>query len=258
MGMMAGTDKGREIRRYFLECEHQLKQLSQRPQTTVTNADIPSALEELEKLIISIRSHARAVHTCTHQPIDELLAKSLHSLSHNQLNAIASLIHQMQTLKQFAETDWTEPVQEETTVTNQAALAPVVTPLIPESNTQVVTEPLPKPDKLEVNQSYNHSITIQCNSVLYTTLPKGVEALHDRHDFTYSSVTDVIRAALKAYQDGMELSELVQPGKKKQTSIRLDDSLYQFYRSLPNQLRTQILERAIRTFIKNPEQKVNS
>ena len=92
------------------------------PQPTVTNADIPSALEELEKLIISIRSHARAVHTCAHQPIDELLAKSLHSLSHNQLSAIASLIHQMQTLKQFAETDWTEPVQEETTVTNQAAL----------------------------------------------------------------------------------------------------------------------------------------
>jgi len=43
----------------------------------------------------------------------------------------------------------------------------------------------------------------------------------------------------------------VQSGKKKQTSIRVDDSLYKFYKSLPNQMRTKIIERAIRTFIKN-------
>ena len=66
-----------------------------------TNVDLLSGLEELEKLIISIRSQARAVHTCAHQPVDELLAKSLHSLSHNQLSAIASAVHQMQTLKEL-------------------------------------------------------------------------------------------------------------------------------------------------------------
>ena len=64
-------------------------------QPVETISDIPTALEELERLIICIRSHARAVHTCTHQPMDELLAKSLHSLSHNQLSAIASVIHQI-------------------------------------------------------------------------------------------------------------------------------------------------------------------
>ena len=36
MGMMAGTEKGREIRRYFLECEHQLKQIAQKAQATET------------------------------------------------------------------------------------------------------------------------------------------------------------------------------------------------------------------------------
>ena len=72
-------------------------------QSTGNFTDLLSGLEELEKLIISIRSQARAVHTCAHQPLDELLAKSLHSLSHNQLNAIVKAIHQMQTLKQFAE-----------------------------------------------------------------------------------------------------------------------------------------------------------
>ena len=70
-------------------------------QSTGNPADLLSGLEELEQLIISIRSQARAVHTCAHQPIDELLAKSLHALSHNQLSAIASAVHQMQTLKEL-------------------------------------------------------------------------------------------------------------------------------------------------------------
>lgn len=103
----------------------------------------------------------------------------------------------------------------------------------------------------EPNNIYEHSITIQCNALLYTTLQNTVKALHTGNDFTYTSVTDIIRAALKAYQEGMELTEIDQPGKKKQTSIRVDDSLYKFYKSLPNQLRTKILEKAIRSFIKN-------
>lgn len=105
--------------------------------------------------------------------------------------------------------------------------------------------------KLESSNQYEHSITIQCNALLYNTLQNTIKALHTGNDFTYTSVTDLIRAALKAYQSGMELTELEQTGKKKQTSIRVDDSLYKFYKSLPNQLRTKILEKAIRTFIKN-------
>ncbi len=105
--------------------------------------------------------------------------------------------------------------------------------------------------KPESSTIYEHSITIQCNALLYNTLQNKIKALHTGNDFTYTSVTDLIRAALKAYQSGMELTELEQPGKKKQTSIRVDDSLYKFYKSLPNQLRTKILEKAIRTFIKN-------
>ncbi|MGB5636228.1 MAG: hypothetical protein WBM86_26090 [Waterburya sp.] len=103
----------------------------------------------------------------------------------------------------------------------------------------------------ESDNTYDHSITIQCNALLYTTLQNTIEAMHTGNDFTYTSVTDIIRAALKAYQEGMELTEIDRLGKKKQTSIRVDDSLYKFYKSLPNQLRTKILEKAIRTYIKN-------
>jgi hypothetical protein len=99
--------------------------------------------------------------------------------------------------------------------------------------------------------NYEHPITIQCNALLYTTLQNKIKALHTGNDFTYTSVTDIIRAALIAYQSGMELTELEQGGKKKQTSIRVDGSLYKFYKSLPKQMRTKIIERAIRTYLKN-------
>ena len=124
----------------------------------------------------------------------------------------------------------------------------------PKSNSGDNSLPISSPVELvksEPNNTYEHSITIQCNALLYTTLQNTIKALHTGNDFTYTSVTDLIRAALKAYQEGMELTELEQTGKKKQTSIRVDDSLYKFYKSLPNQMRTKIIERAIRTFIKN-------
>jgi len=70
------------------------------------------------------------------------------------------------------------------------------------------------------SKSYAHSITIQCNTLLYTTMQNMIKAMHTANDFTYTSVTDVIRAAIRAYQKGMELTELDQKGKKKQTSIR--------------------------------------
>ncbi len=97
---------------------------------------------------------------------------------------------------------------------------------------------------------YTHPITIQCNTLLYTTMQNMVKAMHTANDFTYTSVTDVIRAAIKAYQEGMELTELDEKGKKKQTSIRLEEDTYNFYKELPDQMRTKIIERAIRTFLK--------
>ena len=116
--------------------------------------------------------------------------------------------------------------------------------------TQPINSPV-KPAQPEPPKSYEHFITIQCNALLYSTLQNTIKAQHTGNDFTYTSVTDLIRAALLAYQSGMELTEIELPGKKKQTSIRVDDSLYKFYKSLPNQLRTKILEKAIRTYIKN-------
>ena len=98
---------------------------------------------------------------------------------------------------------------------------------------------------------FTHSITVQCNTLLYTTLQNMIISAHTAGDFTYSSVADIFRTALRAYKGGMQLTELEQAGKKRQTSIRVDEELHDFYRSWPSQLRTKILERVLRTFLKN-------
>jgi hypothetical protein len=72
-------------------------------QPVATATDLQLGLEELEKLIISIRSQARTIHIGSHQPADEILFKSLHSLSHHQLAAIAAAIQHLQMLKQVAQ-----------------------------------------------------------------------------------------------------------------------------------------------------------
>lgn len=66
-------------------------------------ADLLAEIEHLENLIISMRSQSRIFHTGSHQPADETLVKSLHTISHNQLNIINSTIQRLQKLKQVTE-----------------------------------------------------------------------------------------------------------------------------------------------------------
>ena len=73
------------------------------PKPAATPTDLQAELDELERLIISIRSQARTLHAGAHQPVDEILLKSLHHLTHQQLGLIASAIGQVQMLKQVSE-----------------------------------------------------------------------------------------------------------------------------------------------------------
>ena len=61
----------------------------------------------------------------------------------------------------------------------------------------------------------DQTITTQFNTLLYTTIRNMLESAHAAQDFTFTSVSDVIRAALQAYQEGMPLTELVEKGPKK-------------------------------------------
>jgi hypothetical protein len=77
-----------------------------------------------------------------------------------------------------------------------------------------------------------------------------IRSSHTAQDFTYASLADFIRVALRAYKDGMALTELDQGGQKLETSLRVDRDLWLFYKSLPGRMRSKILERVMRTFLK--------
>jgi len=119
------------------------------------------------------------------------------------------------------------------------------------SSSPVEISPNIQSNSTEDQPTYTHSISIQCNTLLYTTIQNWIKSAHTASDFTYTSVADVIRAALEAYRNGLELTELDENGSCKQTTIRVTTAQWQFYKQLPNQMRRKILERAIRTFIKH-------
>ncbi|MEM7773823.1 MAG: hypothetical protein AAF327_25380 [Cyanobacteria bacterium P01_A01_bin.37] len=95
-----------------------------------------------------------------------------------------------------------------------------------------------------------HSLQIQCNTLLYTTLQNMVMASHAAGDFRYTSVADVVREAIRSHKQGLPLTELAEKGRKRPTSIRIDQELLNHYKSWPKRLRSQILERVIRSYLK--------
>ena len=103
----------------------------------------------------------------------------------------------------------------------------------------------------EIQPTYTHSLSIRCNTLLYITIQNWLNTAHTAQDFSYTSVADVIRGALESYRQGMQLTELDETGEYKQTTVRVTKEQAEFYKKLPSQMRRKILERAIRTFIKN-------
>lgn len=110
---------------------------------------------------------------------------------------------------------------------------------------------LPTPTNFPAKgELFRNVIAIRCNAMLYNTIHNMLTASHASQDFTYTSVTDFIRRAIEAYRDGMVLTELEEKGEKIFTTLRVDRVTRDFYRSLPDRMRAKILERAIRTFLK--------
>jgi hypothetical protein len=99
-------------------------------------------------------------------------------------------------------------------------------------------------------EGQRYSVRVRYDTILYDTLQNMIRSSHAAQDFTYPSLADFIRAALQAYKDGMVLTELDQNGPKVETSLRVDRELWQVYKSLPGRIGPKILERIIRTFVK--------
>jgi hypothetical protein len=120
--------------------------------------------------------------------------------------------------------------------------------------TDVLPPVIPKPAAEEEasREGPYHSITVRYDALLYDTLQNMIRSSHTAQDFTYPSLADFVRAALTAYKNGMVLTEIDQGGSKLETSLRVNRELWLFYKSLPGRMRSKILERAIRTFMKHP------
>jgi hypothetical protein len=116
----------------------------------------------------------------------------------------------------------------------------------------LATAPVTAADNRAEKDTPRYSITVRYDTLLYDTLQNMIRSAHTAQDFTYTSLADFIRAALRAYKDGMVLTELDQNGPKMETSLRVERDLWLFYKSLPGRMRSKILERAIRTFMRQP------
>jgi hypothetical protein len=120
-----------------------------------------------------------------------------------------------------------------------------------QQNAKKKSSPAPSLKETKPEKSKSITLSFQINTILYNTIQNIISSLHTSQDFTYVSSSDFMRKALISYKDGMELTEIDEKGDKINTSLRVDQSLKDFYSDLPDRMRSKLIERSIRTFIKN-------
>lgn len=114
------------------------------------------------------------------------------------------------------------------------------------------TSTAPKTAEPLQEEALEKSIQIQCNTILYDTIQNMITSAHTAGDYTFGSVADVIRSAIAEYENGMQLTEVAKAGEAKTTTtLRISASMHSFYKSWKTRLRSQILERVIRTYLKS-------
>jgi Holliday junction resolvasome RuvABC ATP-dependent DNA helicase subunit len=100
--------------------------------------------------------------------------------------------------------------------------------------------------------SYNSKITTRINNRLLDTLKNIVISDKLGGNYKYVTISDIIRNALEAYKNGMSLiSQHERIGLYQETSFRVSDELKNFYMTLPNNAKNEILERSIITYIQH-------
>lgn len=103
-----------------------------------------------------------------------------------------------------------------------------------------------------VDQEFPHSISLRLDVDLLETLKNAIVAAQTTGDYQFTSMSSGIRAALQAYAQGMQLAAVVPPGVvRKKRSFTLNGELKAFYERIPSRKRAEIIERIIRTFLKN-------
>jgi len=96
-------------------------------------------------------------------------------------------------------------------------------------------------------------ITFALNANLCQQAENMLEAQWTQFDYTYPSLSELIRKSLQAYQEGeieINLTERDKHAPKRETTIRFPNAdLLNFYYSLPYNQRTAIIEESLREYL---------
>ncbi len=105
-----------------------------------------------------------------------------------------------------------------------------------------------------INNKKNCIISLRINTLLYDTLHNYLSAMHNVSDYTFSSISDVLRYIIVQIQEnGFSTDQIINDKETDYTEIivRVTHKQRQFWQGLPNRNRRKIMEKAILAFTKN-------
>ena len=106
-------------------------------------------------------------------------------------------------------------------------------------------------DTFDAPKVNGYKITVRLSTMLIDTLRNIITSNKTGGNFQYTNVSDLLRKSLEAYKNGMSLIVQRTKDEKKETSFRVSKELKEFYLSLPENAKSEIIERAAYTYIKH-------
>lgn len=106
-------------------------------------------------------------------------------------------------------------------------------------------------DTFDAPKVNGYKITVRLSTMLIDTLRNIITSNKTGGNFEYTNVSDLLRKSLEAYKNGMSLIAQRTKDEKKETSFRVSKELKEFYLSLPENAKSEIIERAAYTYIKH-------
>lgn len=113
---------------------------------------------------------------------------------------------------------------------------------------EVDERPLPQ-RRRRPDASSGQRINPTVSTAVIAEAQNALEAARTSGDYRFQSVGDLIRAALRAYAGGLQLTQQARSGRKKRHTVELPPELLEQYERLPSRSRGVIIERALLSFL---------
>jgi hypothetical protein len=99
----------------------------------------------------------------------------------------------------------------------------------------------------------NVRVPLRLNDEICLEVNEAIEGMKATGDYSYLSLSDVVRDSLRAYMNQeLELRDTAPKGGDSCRTVSFDPDLHDFYKSLPHRGKKDILERCIINFMKSP------